>query len=144
MAAENNLWQSTRPRLLQAGFFVQRIETSTGEGVPDVWVGWDGGYAWLENKAVREWPKRGATPVFGAKGLRPEQITWHIGARQRGVVAFIWVGVGVGASRQTFLIPGTLAERFNNMNCQDLEAWAVKLADLPLFLIKQEQFLKVG
>jgi len=123
MAAEGNLWQSTRPRLMKAGFFVQRIETTTGEGVPDVWVGWSDGYAWLELKAIPEWPVRSTTRVFGAKGLRKEQINWHIDASQKGVVAFIFVGVGVGYKRQTFLVPSVHAERFNDMTKAELSVW---------------------
>lgn len=134
MGAENNLWQSTRPRLLGAGFFVQRIETSTSEGVPDVWVGWVDGYTWLENKAVPSYPVRATTRVFGNDGLRKEQIAWHVAARQRGVVAFIWCGVGKGAARQTFLVPCTEAERFNDMTKTELMVWECSLNRLSTVL----------
>ena len=141
MAAENNLWQSTRPRLIRAGFFVQRIENSTSDGVPDVWVGWPDGYAWLENKAVKDWPTRATSKVFGAGGLRKEQIVWHLAASQRGVVAFIWAGVGVGITRQTFLVPGIHAERFNDMTKAELMVWECSLDRLPSVL-KVEGTLK--
>lgn len=134
IAAEDNLWQSTRPRLIQAGFFAQRIETSTGEGVPDVWVGWPDGYAWLELKAQREWPKRETSKVFGRDGLRTEQIVWHIAASQRGVVTAILCGVGVGAKRQTFLVPSNMCERFNDMTKVELMVWQCSLDELAVTL----------
>lgn len=130
MAAENNLWTSARPRLIEAGFFVQRIETSTGDGVPDVWVGKLGVSAWLENKAIKVWPVRATTKVFGRDGLRPEQINWHIEAVRKGVCAFILAGVGVGAKRQVFLVPSTEAERFNDMTKAELLVWEVSLKTL--------------
>lgn len=134
MAAEGNLWQSTRPRLIRAGFFVQRIETTTGEGVPDVWVGWADGYAWVENKAVTDWPVRASTRVFGNKGLRKEQINWHLDASQKGVVAFIFCGVGVGAKRQTFLVPSQYADRFNDMTKAELMVWKCPIDSLAVTL----------
>lgn len=130
MAAEGNLWQSTRPRLIRAGFFVQRIETTTGEGVPDVWVGWVDGYAWIENKAVTDWPMRASTRVFGNKGLRKEQINWHLDASQKGVHTAILAAVGVGAKRKVFLVDGAHAERFNEMTKTELSQWEVSLSSL--------------
>lgn len=122
MAAENNLWQTLRPRLLTAGFFAQRIETSTNEGVPDVWIGWESGYTWVELKAIREWPVRDTTQVFGREGLSVEQVGWLLAATGRGVQALIFAGVGVGHARRTFEVPAALAETFNSMNKVQL-AW---------------------
>lgn len=141
MAAESNLWQTTRPRLIRAGFFVQRIENSTSDGVPDVWVGWPDGYAWVENKATKEWPVRATSKVFGADGLRKGQIIWHLAASQRGVVAFIWAGVGTGTKRQTFLVPGVHADRFNDMTKTELIVWECSVDRLPTVL-KLEGTLK--
>lgn len=117
MAAENNLWTTLRPRLLTAGFFPQRIETSTNEGVPDVWIGLpDRRYLWVELKAIREWPVRDTTQVFGRAGLSVEQVGWLLAATGRGVQALIFAGVGVGHARRTFEVPAALAETFNGMN----------------------------
>lgn len=121
MAAENNLWTTMRPRFLEAGFFAQRIETSTSEGVPDLWVGIPNErYVWLELKAIRAWPARATTRVFGDSGLRPEQVNWHVGAAAKRVCAFIFCGVGVGCRRQTFLLPATVATTFNSMTKPEL------------------------
>ena len=131
MAAESNLWRCTRPRLLAAGYLCQRIETSTGDGVPDVWVGDGDGYAWLENKAARAWPARAGTPVFGREGLRPEQIAWHLNAARLRVHAYVWAGVGTGRARQTYLIPCKHAGEFNTMARADLERFVCPIDDLP-------------
>lgn len=130
MGKEANLWSSTRTRLLEAGFFVQRIETSTGEGVPDVWVGWCDGYAWLENKAVTDFPLQDKTRVFGAKGLNPDQKNWHLEAVRRGVRAFVWASVGTGASRMSFLVPSAFADQFNSFGRQDLLVFSCKVDKL--------------
>lgn len=132
MASENNLWQCVRPRLTSAGVFYQRIETSTGEGVPDLWLGTSTGYAWAELKAVPAWPVRASTRVFGSKGLSKEQIVWHLKAAKNGVRAFIFAGVGVGAKRQTFLVPGSHCEAFNDLNKAELTEFALDIDDVPL------------
>lgn len=139
MAAEDNLWQSTRPRLQGAGFFCQRIETSTGDGVPDVWVGKGEFGTWLENKAAPAWPARTTSKIFGAHGLRPAQVVWLLAAAQRGCRAFIWAGVGVGAKRQTFLVPCAQAERFNDMTKADLEQYACTYTQLVATLLAPMQ-----
>lgn len=143
MGKEANLWLSTRARLWEAGFFVQRIETSTGEGVPDVWVAWEGGYAWLENKAVADFPLQDRTRVFGAKGLNPDQKNWHLEAVRRGVRAFIWASVNSGTQRQTFLIPSYDAELFNSMNRKHLSAYRVNVEDLAKTLREYVYLCKV-
>lgn len=120
-----------RPRFLEAGFFAQRIETSTSEGVPDLWVGLPNErYAWLELKAIREWPVRSTTRVFGDKGLRTEQVNWLVGAVAKHLCAFVFCGVGVGHGRRTFLLPATLATVFNNMNKPELVQYECTIPQL--------------
>lgn len=130
MGAESNLWKCTRPHLIEIGCFVQRLETSTAEGVPDVWVGYVNEYAWLENKAVPNAPARPETRVFGSHGLSVEQENWLLNAAQRRVRAWIWAGVGRGARRQTYLVPAHLAGEFNSMPLNRLQPYAVPLAGL--------------
>ena len=134
VAAEGNLWQSTRPRLLGAGFVCQRIETSTGDGVPDVWVGRGDYYAWLENKATKQWPVRDTSKVFGSHGLRPEQEVWLLNAHNARLRAFVWAGVGTGHGRQTFLVPCSEAERFNDMTKPELEMYRCSYQQLLVVL----------
>lgn len=132
MAAESNLWVTTRSRLIKAGFFVQRIEDSISGGVPDVWVGHGPAhYAWLENKAQREWPARATSKVFGKDGLRPGQVVWLMNAARCGVRAYIWAGVGQHKRRKTFLVPASLAEQFNDMTQEDLLPFECSVDELP-------------
>ena len=134
MAAESNLWDSVRPRLQTAGLFCLRIETSTGTGVPDVWVGGDGFYAWVENKAQKSYPVRPTSKVFASDGLRKEQIAWHAEATRLGVRAFILAGVGVGQGRVLYLVPSSQGEHFNNFTRADLEPYRIQVELLPAIL----------
>ena len=134
MAAENNLWQTLRPALKEAGFFVQRIENTTGAGVPDVWVANGARYAWLELKAQRAYPARATTPVFGRDGLRTEQENWLTAAHRAGVVAYVVAGVGVGALRTLYAVPATRALEFNRMDRTALAQYAVTVPQLLLRL----------
>lgn len=136
MGKENNLWLSSRPVLKKAGFFTQRIETSTGDGVPDVWVGWEDGYAWIENKSVLCFPKREATRVFGAEGLRVEQVNWHIEATRLRVRAFVFGSVGTGAKRVSYLVPCQYAQQFNGFTKRELEPFLCPVQKLPEALKK--------
>ena len=113
---------------------MQRIETSTGEGVPDLWVGWETGYSWVELKHTKEWPVRATSKVFGSHGLRVEQIAWHVAAAQRGVHAAILAAVGKGTTRQSFLVPSTEAERFNDMTKAELMVWHTPIDNIPSVL----------
>jgi hypothetical protein len=54
--------------LKKLGFFCQTIETTTGRGVPDVWVCHSGVSAWLECKA----------PKANKIELRKEQRAWQL------------------------------------------------------------------
>jgi hypothetical protein len=135
MAAENNLWSSLKPRLQKAGLFHVRIETSTGDGVPDLWIGEGDWYCWVELKAQKEWPKRDTTKVFGRDGLRVEQIAWHIAASQKRLRSVILCGVGVSHARQTFIVPSHLAEHFNDMTRTELTEYAVPLDSTPATLL---------
>ena len=64
-----------------------RIESSAGNGVPDVTFTVPGKHGWMELKYIKEWPKRITTKV--KLPLRPEQRLW---INTRGQVANnIWV-----------------------------------------------------
>jgi hypothetical protein len=99
--------------------------------VPDVWVGRGDDYIWIEMKAVKEWPKREGSRVFGDSGLSVEQINWHIAATQKGVRAAVLCGVGVGYKRQLFLVPSRYCELFNLYTKKELEEWACSIDSLP-------------
>lgn len=53
---------------------LQRIETSTGLGVPDIWYGYAYYHGWMELKELSEMPKREDTLV--KIPWRPGQLSW--------------------------------------------------------------------
>ncbi len=79
---EQKLWDSMRAAQPKGrGLWMQRIENSVGEGIPDVLVmGRQGAVCWVELKApVR--PKRETTAFLGVKqGVRISQENWHVKA----------------------------------------------------------------
>ena len=59
---ESSLWKYIRNGL--AGkCHITRIESSAGNGVPDVTLGLPGKTIWIELKYTKEWPKRDTTKV---------------------------------------------------------------------------------
>lgn len=58
---------------------VQRIETTTGSGVPDLCILWKGRTIWVELK-------------WKVRKLRPAQIAWHTLAAQQGIEVLTIVG----------------------------------------------------
>lgn len=70
---ESDLWKYLRNGLI-GKCHLTRIESSAGNGVPDVSIGLPGKNAWLELKYVKEWPRREPTKL--RLPLRPEQKHW--------------------------------------------------------------------
>ena len=70
---ETTLWHYLR-KGLAGGCLMTRIETSTGNGVPDVCLHFSGKHVWVELKHIPYWPKRKDTLVKLL--LRPEQKLW--------------------------------------------------------------------
>jgi hypothetical protein len=68
-----------------------RIESSAGNGVPDVSLGLPGKSVWIELKYIPSWPKRATTKV--KLPLRAEQKHW-IDARGR-MSGDVWVLVRI-------------------------------------------------
>lgn len=74
---ESDLWKYVRDGL-RGKCHLTRIESSAGNGVPDVSIGIPGKNVWVELKYIESWPKRPTTKV--KLPLRPEQ-KWWIKAR---------------------------------------------------------------
>lgn len=70
---ESSLWQYIRQGML-GKWHATRIESSSGNGVPDVSFGIPGTNGWMELKYIKEWPVRDTTKV--KLPLRPEQKHW--------------------------------------------------------------------
>ena len=83
---ESGLWQYLR-KVMTGKWDVTRIESSSGNGVPDVSFGVRNTNGWMELKYIPTWPKRSTTPV--KLPLTPEQRLW---IRRRGQISgSVWV-----------------------------------------------------
>ena len=93
---ESGLYQRLRKRILTAfpTARIDRVENGLVDGMPDVSLCINGKDVWMELKYVEDWPARDTTQVLGRRGLRPEQINWHIRQHVAGGVSLIVVGVG--------------------------------------------------
>lgn len=70
---EASLWNYIKKGLAGRGL-LNRIESSVGNGIPDVLFCIPQKFLWIELKYVKEWPKRNTTKV--KLPLRPEQVIW--------------------------------------------------------------------
>jgi len=93
---EAGLYQRVRRQIIAAfpNARIDRIENGLVDGMPDVNSCLRGVDVWMELKHIEKWPARATTPVLGRRGLRPEQINWHIRHRKAGGKSFIVMGVG--------------------------------------------------
>jgi hypothetical protein len=85
---ESRLWKTLRDGM-QGRWYATRIESSAGNGVPDVTFGMKGllGGGFVELKSIALWPKRPETRV--KLPLRNEQKIW---IEQRGKISGnVWV-----------------------------------------------------
>ena len=77
---ESNLWQRIKkhcpPRC-----HLTRIESTTGLGIPDVHIVWDGLAFWLELKVTKA----------NAVRVSPHQVAWHMAYYSRGGKSFFLV-----------------------------------------------------
>lgn len=84
---ESDLWRYLREGMKGKHFQATRIESSAGNGVPDVAFTIPTKHGWIELKYIKEWPKRPTTLV--KLPLRPEQKQW---IESRGKLADnVWV-----------------------------------------------------
>ena len=77
-------------RLLPKNTFFQRIETTAGAGVPDLYVCCRGRSSWIELKEARVL-KDGR---IQAKHVRPSQRAWALQATKAGANVFMFLKVG--------------------------------------------------
>ena len=88
---EAGVWQTLRKGMMGTGWHVTRIESSAGNGVPDVSFGIPSKNGWVELKYIAEWPKRITTLI--KLPLRPEQKHW---IKARGELSGdVWVFIRI-------------------------------------------------
>jgi hypothetical protein len=104
---------------------IDRVENGLVDGMPDVSCCLDGVEVWLELKYVDDWPARAATQVLGRKGLRPEQINWHIKQGQAGGKSFILVGIG----KETWITDNNCARDVNSWTKENWLAEGIEFKD---------------
>ena len=124
---EAGLYQRLRRKILATfpSARIDRVENGLVDGMPDVNMCIKGKDVWLELKYIEGWPARDTTQVLGRRGLRPEQINWHIKQGLAGGTSFIVVGIG----RETFVTDNEQVRDINTWTRPDWLAQAVTLED---------------
>ena len=80
MTPEQRLNERIRREIEARGGFYQRIETTTGLGIPDIYAVIDGKSLWIESK-------------IGPR-IRIEQFMWHILHNRRGGLSYVVSKIG--------------------------------------------------
>ena len=102
-----------RQRVFPSPARCQRIETLIGLGIPDVNVCVPPGREfWIEIKSPTE-PKRPGSAMIGGRchPLSVDQKNFFLAQRRAGGRAYLWVG----SDKRRLLLPGELADQFNEM-----------------------------
>ncbi len=117
----SKLWASARRHLSPYGC-LQRIETSTAPGVPDVAYCLLGASGWLELKEVASWPKKPETPLR-LNSLTLDQVLWMERWERAGGSAHVLLQAG----RDVLLLSPLFARRIyeNRATRPALEAAAL-------------------
>ncbi|AJD82803.1 DNA helicase [Achromobacter phage JWX] len=108
--AETALWKWVREGKVHFGrdLHIQRIESTTGLGIPDVEAClkmWPSSISfWLELKAVAR-PARESTPI--RHNITAEQIAWHRNRYHAGGHSYVLLQIGSGHESKKYLIPGS-------------------------------------
>lgn len=121
MKPEQGLWLWLKSHLDKQGVFSQRIETTTGVGVPDVFVAKDGKMAFIELKAM----------LGNRTGIRPAQAAWHAQAHRAGVPVFIMNRDKASGEIAVWRAPVALAETAEKPDHHTL--YGRKIISEPLF-----------
>lgn len=124
---ESGLYQRIRRQIIAAFPLarIDRVENGLVDGMPDVNACMAGKDIWMELKHLEKWPARATTPVLGRRGLRPEQINWHIRQHAAGGISFIVMGVG----HETWITDNKYARDINDWTKEDWEREGAPFAE---------------
>lgn len=124
---EAGLYQRLRKKILVTfpSARIDRVENGLVDGMPDVNMCIGGKDIWMELKYIPEWPARDTTQVLGRRGLRPEQVNWHIKQGLAGGTSFIIVGI----DRDTYVTDNVDVREINTWTRPDWQSKAVTLDD---------------
>lgn len=110
--SEGNFWRGNLRGMLSPFGFLQRIESSTALGIPDLHyvltLGQRTTSGWIELKELSEWPKREKTCVH-LPHFTMAQAAWHAEYAGYGGLSFILMRVA--ETRAMYLYPGTFARK---------------------------------
>ena len=106
------------------GLHLQRIESSTGSGIPDIEGCWNGASFWLELKAVDRLPVKAHSRLTTT--ISPAQINWL--ARRWSVGGRVFVLLRTGQSRRMryYLIPGSNVSALTSLSRATLRQYACR------------------
>ena len=129
--SEKNLWAACRKHW--PDIFLQRIETATERGIPDLFYCHDGIMGWIEGKYIRK-------PVCETSKCKTkvsiEQVAWHRSFKRTKGAVFLLVKV----SREIYLFNTDDAEKLNGgvmySKLKDM-CLAYGWKDIKKFLIKK-------
>lgn len=123
MAKESALSGRVMGWLKVAGFFAQRIESDTTPGIPDIYYLKQGTSGWVELKYAKVLPKRDTTAVFKTMNhsLSDDQANWISLCLRNGGRAWVLAAF----ERTIWLVPGHLADQFNDMTVTELDKFKV-------------------
>lgn len=102
----------------------ERVENLLIFGMPDTNCCIPPGHEfWLEIKSPTE-PKRPSTALIGGRchPLSQDQKNWFLAQRRAGGRAYLWVGT----DKRRMLLPGAIADQFNEMTvaqCIEVALW---------------------
>jgi len=132
---EQRLWDSFHSNIVN-GVRLQRVENGLSSGMPDVVAIAKprGIVTWVELKVNENPPLRDSSLALGQnKGLRTEQINWHLEWANYHGRSLILIGMGRGRTRSLHLIGGRLAAEVNEMSMERMREFSVtwlKLMDV--------------
>ena len=135
MKLESKLWGKIRDKKCNKSLFLQRIETSTGTGIPDLYWRFNGKNrpsGWAELKAVSRLT-RDKTVKLGRKKFTMEQRNWIKTYYDTGGIVFLVVGVYVDDHWETFWLLGKEAYLFVEASIVELREMSYHIGeDFPL------------
>lgn len=120
---EQRSWDTFKSHIRPAHLRAKRIEDMAGDGTPDVIIqNTKGTVAWIENKALPAWPKRGDTLPL-ANAFEPGQVPFLRSWCQWGGHAFVLLRV---ETLHYLLDPVSRLGDLREQTCNELVSGAIR------------------
>lgn len=131
MKLESKLWQRIRDCKANKSLFFQRIETSTGTGIPDLFWRFEGKgqpEGWAELKVVSKLIHDKSVKL-DRKKFTMEQRNWLKTYHDKGGIVFLIIGVYVNENWEIFWIKGKAAYLFVEEEINELRKKAYSIGE---------------